>query len=277
MPFGPQPCSSSPSSVRLGSADSVVLPVPERPKNSAAVAVGADVGRAVHRHDVLGRQIEVERGEHRLLHLAGVGRAADQHDLTGEIDRHHGVGALAAAVTLGVGAERRQVDDGEFGHEAGELLELGADQQLADEQRVPGVFGEDADLDAVGVIGAAIEVLREQLLAFAVVDEVGQERVEVLARHLAIAVPPHRVPGEVVDDRVLVLRAAAGVMAGLRAERAAGNDCALTRTNSVLVERRLGQIPIYFGEIFKTEFVGAVGTVPHTRFLHEFLPTGGTP
>ena len=82
-----------------------------------AVAVRPDIGRAVHRHDVLRRQIEVERGEHRLLHLAGVRRAADQHDLAGEIDRHHGVGAFAAAVTLGVGPERRQIDDGEFGDE----------------------------------------------------------------------------------------------------------------------------------------------------------------
>ena len=77
-----------------------------------AVAVLADVGRAVHRHHALRRQIEVQRGEHRLLHLARVGRAADQHDLAGEIDRDHRVGAFAAAVTLGVRLERRHVDDG---------------------------------------------------------------------------------------------------------------------------------------------------------------------
>jgi len=35
MPFGDQPVSSSPMRVRFGSADSVVLPVPESPKNSA--------------------------------------------------------------------------------------------------------------------------------------------------------------------------------------------------------------------------------------------------
>ena len=131
------------------------------------VTVGADIGRAMHRHHVLGRQVEVERGEHRLLHLAGIGRAADQDDLTGEIDRHHGVGAFAAAMTLGVRPERRQVDNGHLGHEAGELLEIGTAQQLTDKQRVPGVLGEDAHLDAIGMIGAAVEVLREQLLALA--------------------------------------------------------------------------------------------------------------
>jgi hypothetical protein len=35
MPSLLQPCSSSPISVRLGSADSVVFPVPERPKKIA--------------------------------------------------------------------------------------------------------------------------------------------------------------------------------------------------------------------------------------------------
>jgi hypothetical protein len=35
MPSAPQPCSSSPNSVRLGSDDSVVFPVPERPKKMA--------------------------------------------------------------------------------------------------------------------------------------------------------------------------------------------------------------------------------------------------
>ncbi len=36
-PFAPQPCSSSPISERDGSAESVVFPVPERPKKTATV------------------------------------------------------------------------------------------------------------------------------------------------------------------------------------------------------------------------------------------------
>ena len=69
----------------------------------------------------LRRQIEVERGEHRLLHFAGVGRTGDQHDLAGEVDRHLRVGAFAAAVTRGVRLERRQIDDGHLRHELGEI------------------------------------------------------------------------------------------------------------------------------------------------------------
>jgi hypothetical protein len=36
----------------------------------------------------------------------------------------------------------------------------------------------------------------------------------------------------------------------------------------MLIERRFGQIPVNGGELFETEFVGAIGAVPHTRFLH---------
>jgi hypothetical protein len=35
IPSGDQPCSSSPTSERSGSAESVVFPVPDNPKNSA--------------------------------------------------------------------------------------------------------------------------------------------------------------------------------------------------------------------------------------------------
>jgi hypothetical protein len=145
----------------------------------------------VHRHDALRRQIEVQRREDRLLHLAGIGAAADQNDLAREIDRHHGVGAFAAAVALGVGPERRHVDDGHVRHEAGEFGALGTDQERADEQRVPGEFGEDAHLDAVFLIGAAIQVLRVKLLALGVREEVVIEIVEV-APCVIFRLPSHQ-------------------------------------------------------------------------------------
>ena len=94
------------------------------------VIVVADIGRAMHRHHALGRQQVVEIGEDRLLHLAGIGGAADQHDLLGEIHRDHGL--AAAAVALGIGAEAGQVDDGEFGEVAQDVFLRRADQQVAE-------------------------------------------------------------------------------------------------------------------------------------------------
>ena len=222
----------------------------------------------MHRHDVLRRQIEIEGGEYRLLHLARIGRAADQYDLAREIDGDHRVGAFAAAVALGVGLERREVEDGEFGNETGELGLLGADQQLADEERVPGEFGINAGLDPVFRVGAAIEVLREEFFAFGMLDEVGKQIVEVLFRHFAIAVPPNRIAGEIVDDGMLILRATAGVMAGLGAKRAACDQRRFARRDRVLIKCRLGQVPAYLGQIFEAEFVGAIGAVPYTLLLH---------
>ena len=271
-PSGPQPCSSSPIRMRFGIGGERGLAGAGEAEEQRDVTVLADIGRAVHRHHALRRQVEVERGEYRLLHLARIGRAADQHDLAGEIDRHHRVGALAAAVTLGVRLERRQVDDRHLGRERRELRAIGTDQELADEQRVPGVFGEHANLDAVFRIGAAEQVLREQLLAADVGAEIFQQVLEVLFALLAVAAPPDDVLGGGVDDGVLVLGRAAGVMPGLGAERTALHDVAFARRDGVLVERRRVQIPVDRGQILEAEFVSAECAVPQTSFLHERPP-----
>ena len=98
---------------------------------------------------------------------------------------------------------------------------FGADQQLTDEQRMPGELGEDAGLDAVLRIGAAIEVLCEKGFALGVGDEIVEQIVELFFALFAVAVPPHGVLGGRIDDRMFVLGRAAGVMAGFGAERAA--------------------------------------------------------
>ena len=150
----------------------------------------------------------------------------------------------AHAVALRVGLEGRQAEDGEVGHVVGELGALRADQQRADEQRVPGELGEDARLDAVFRIGAAIEVLREQLLALGVREEVVEQHIELLRRELAVLLPPDRLFGLLVADDELVLGRAAGVDAGLGAERAALDDVAFVGGDRVLVELLGGQIPV---------------------------------
>src|SRR5580700_9180015 len=101
---------------------------------------------------------------------------------------------------------------------------FGTDQKLTDEQRMPGELGEDAGLDAVLRIGATIEILGEQGLALGMGNEIMEQIVELLFALFAVAVPPHRVLGGRVDDRVFVLGRAAGVMAGCGAERAALNQ-----------------------------------------------------
>src|SRR5580704_13764304 len=60
-------------------------------------------------------------------------------------------------------------------------------------------------------------------------------------------------------------------MAGFGAERAALHQCAFAVGDGVLDQHGVGQVPVDAGEIFKAEFVGAVGAVPRTRFLHLSL------
>src|SRR5262249_44672054 len=211
--------------------------------------------------------IIVERGEDRLLHLAGVVGAADQDNALGKVDRDDGLGAHAVA--LGISLERRQAQNGEIGDVVGELGALGTDQQRADEQRVPGELGIDPRLDAVFGVGAAVEVLGVELLASGVLEEVAEQQVELGGRQLAVLLPPDRLLGGFVADDELVLGAAAGVDAGFGAERAALDDRALAVRNRVLVKRSLQQIPMDRREILEAEFVSAVGAVPQTRFLHD--------
>jgi hypothetical protein len=51
------------------------------------------------------------------------------------------------AMPLRIGAERRQIDDRQVGNKTREILARRADQEVADEQRVPGVFREHARPD----------------------------------------------------------------------------------------------------------------------------------
>ena len=243
---------------------------PGQAEEDRGVAVGADIGRAVHRHYAALGQIIIQRGEYALLHLAGVVRPADQHDLAREIDRDHVLGTHAVA--FGIGAEARQIDHGQFGHEAREVGRIGADQQGADEEGMPGKLGEDAGLDAEGRIGAAIKILREQRHAFGMLEEILVECFELLRGDRLVAGPPHVLVSQGVANGELVLWAAAGEHAGVRAQRAIGCQHGFARAQRVLVELRRAEIPVYALEFFEAGFVGAEGTVMHARLLHEEPP-----
>ena len=95
-------------SARSGSAESVVLPVPDSPKKSAVSPCAADVGRAVHRQHALLRHEVVHDREHRLLELTGVARAADEDHALGEVQDDERAGARAVARRVGLELRRVQ-------------------------------------------------------------------------------------------------------------------------------------------------------------------------
>ncbi len=230
------------------------------------VAFGTHIGGAMHRHDALQRQQVVQEGEDRLLHFTGIGRSADQHDLAGQVAGDDGFGA--AAVTLRIGLEARQIDDRHFRNEAGEFGRFRTQQQVADEQRVPGVFGVDANRQPVGLLGAAIKVLREEFLILHVFAEIGEERFEVVERHALVVVPPHGIRRVVVDDHELVLRRPAGVHAGIGDQRSVRCNLSFAARDRMLVKCRLALVPIDCLQTLESESLDAVRAIPDTYFLH---------
>ena len=174
------------------------------------VAIRADIGGAMHRHHPLGRQQVVEHREDRFLHFAGIGRAADQDDALGEIAGNHGF--CAATMTGRIALEIRQVDDRQPRRESGERSLFRADQQVADEQRMPGEFRYDTRRQGVFRIGTADQVLNIKRLALGMVEHVLMQDLEVLRRHLIVVVPPDFVRRIGVADDEFVLRGTARML-----------------------------------------------------------------
>ncbi len=91
-------------SLRSGSADRLVLPVPDSPKNRAVSPCLPCVGGAVHGQHFLLGQVVIEDGEDRFLDLAGIGGAADEDQLLAEVDHDEGFGIGAVQLRHGVEA-----------------------------------------------------------------------------------------------------------------------------------------------------------------------------
>jgi len=107
-PSSPHPCSSSPISERSGFADSG-LAGPGEPEEDRDVAFLPHVRRAVHREDAREWQAIVHQREDRLLDLACIEAAADQHLLARRVQHDERPGARP--VGLGIRLEARRVQD----------------------------------------------------------------------------------------------------------------------------------------------------------------------
>ena len=128
--------------MRLGSADSVVLPVPDRPKKIAVSPSGPMLAEQCIGMMPCGGSRKLSRPNTDFFISPAYAVPPIRISFFGEVDRDHRL--AAAAVALGIGAEARQVDDREFGLEAGKLIGLGPHQHRADEQIVPGQLVDDA-------------------------------------------------------------------------------------------------------------------------------------
>ena len=213
------------------------------PEEDRHTAVVVDVGRAVHREDTLQREPVVHHREDRLLDLARVERAADEH--LGAARVQDDEGAATGAVLRGIGLHRRCVENERVGLEGFELLGGRIDEHRLREQRVVRPVGDHPHRDAMGGVGAGERIDHVQVLPLEMVDDFLAQSVEMLlGERLVDRAPPDAAFGSRFLDHELVLRRAAGEVARVDAQRPAFGQAALTALEGMRVEQRRGWLPV---------------------------------
>ncbi len=165
----------------------------------------------------------------------------------------------------------RAVDDGELGLESVELVAFGAAEHVADEERMPGKLGHEADVKAVVRVGSGIHVLHEVVAALHVRDHVVVEAVEGLGFHRRVVVPP-----DVVLDRgrahdVLVLGRAASELAGGDQKGPALPKCAFAVVDGLFDQRRFEEVVMHLAQS-RDALVFECPLWIDAPFGHRFLP-----
>ncbi len=252
---------------RVGSAESVVFPVPESPKNSATSPSGAHVRRAVHGENIPLGQNVVEDGEDGFLHLARIARAGDEHDFALEVDDDGVFGVRS--VLSGVRMEARNEEQRELGHVVFRLLRVRPDEQLPREQTMPGALRDHANRHGVFRVRAREAVVDEQILALKERQQLRVEPGELLCRHrLVHRSPIHDGFGHLVAHNELVFWRTAGELPRPDDVRAAGRKQAFMPMYRSFKQLRRPQIPVSDVNVFEAVFVQAIPARPDSRILH---------
>ncbi len=112
---------------------------PGEPEEDRDAAVVVDVGRAVHRQDAFEGQAVVHEREDRLLDLAGVEGAADEHLHPARVENDEGL--APGPILFGIGRDLGRVQDERLRLVVGELLLGRIDEERLREERMPGAVG----------------------------------------------------------------------------------------------------------------------------------------
>ena len=108
-----------------------------------------------------------------------------------------------------------------------------------------GMVRDDADGDPLLRVGAGEGVDDVEVAVADVRDDLLAQPLEMLLRDLRVDLaPPDPVLGARLADEELVLRRAAGVLAGVDGERAALGEPAVARAQRMRVELRGGRVPV---------------------------------
>ena len=209
------------------------------------IAIRANIGGAVHRHDALLGEEVVEDREDRLLHLASIGRAADQNELLRKV---HGNDRLAArAMTRRISLEAGQIDDRIFRNEISQIGRFRTHKQGADEEIMPGELIDHADFHAIFRLRATEQIgdVKRALLAKRR-EEIFLQRCKLFRRHRTIDVPP---PDGIfrlgIAHDELVLGGTAGVLTRGHHEGTILGEQAFPFAHRIFRKRRGQQVPFH--------------------------------
>ncbi len=134
-----------------------------------------------------------------------------------------------------------------LGAKSSSRVERGADEHVADERHVPRVGRHVAHREAERRVGAAVEILDEQLVAAVEVGaDVAEQGVEVLGGEGLVDLAPIDVPlgGRLADDELVPGRAA-GVRGGDGDERAHVGELSFAALDGALDELRRHEVPVH--------------------------------
>ena len=209
------------------------------------VARRPDVGRAVHAQHALPGHVVVHDREHGLLQLAGVARAADEDHPLGQVE--HDERAAARPVTCRIRLELGRMQHREVGGEVRERGEFRTHKHVPHERHVPRVGRHVPHAEPVLLVGAAVEILHEEVVApVEVLLHIRAQQVKVCWRdglvHLA---PVHVGLGGGLLDHELVVWRAARVRLRDGDERAHVGQLALAALDGMLHERGREVIPVH--------------------------------
>src|SRR5687768_3994891 len=139
-------------------------------------------------------------------------------------------------MTRRIGFEGRRRQYRELRLEAGEIGGRRDDEQIANEQVLPGKFLDEAHRQAVLRIRARVQVLDEELLPFQMRDDVAPQHVELrrIDRLVDLAPPDLRVTRRLLDHELVIGRAA-GMRTGAADERTLLRENAFLPTDRMLV------------------------------------------
>ena len=227
---------------RSGSVDSVVLPVPERPKKRATSPSAPTLAEQCIDRDAALRQQVVEDREDGFLDLPAVRGAANDDEPLGKVydDERAGPGAVLGRVCL----KARHIDDGELGLMARDLVRRRHDEQVARKQVVPGQFVDHAHREPVAGVGAGEAVLDIKVPPLHVGAEAAEQRVELLRRKgLVVVAPPDGFGALGVAHHEFVLGRPPGVRAGAHDKGAKMRDLAFASAHGVLAQIARGEVP----------------------------------